>query len=449
MPYSELVKNFGRIRDYLREFYVYGFKSREEYTQKSARSYDDERRRVESWLGDYMRFGKTAEGKSVFLSIDSRVSQRNPLYQAWKAKSFTDGDITLHFYLMDILYEPGTALSLSEIMDELDRRLAGFQQPRLFDESTVRKKLKEYEREGIAVSERRGRVLYFRRADGKAWEELVGRGVWDCLEFFSEAAPCGVIGSYLLDRKETESGQGNGRRRQNGSRQGNGSGRQNGRQGNGCFAFKHHYITGAMDSEIVCLLLQAMREKRFVALETARGFHGRETVPEAVPLQLRFGVQSGRQYLMAYVPGKRRVRSFRTDNLGTVKLGENCGQFDEYRKIFQGMLPHIWGVSTQGRSGQRLEHVEFTVAYGFHEQHIHWRLVRERQCGTVEQLDEHTSRFQADVYDASELVPWIRTFLCRIVDIHFSDKKLEEQFGKDLEQMYQMYGLGPEEGEKR
>ena len=56
MAYSELIKNFERIRDYMREFYVYGFKSRDEFTQKSARSYDDERRRVESSLGDYMRF---------------------------------------------------------------------------------------------------------------------------------------------------------------------------------------------------------------------------------------------------------------------------------------------------------------------------------------------------------------------------------------------------------
>ena len=30
MAYSELIKNFARIRDYMREFYVYGFKSREE-----------------------------------------------------------------------------------------------------------------------------------------------------------------------------------------------------------------------------------------------------------------------------------------------------------------------------------------------------------------------------------------------------------------------------------
>ena len=103
MAYSELIKNFNRIRAYMREFYVYGFKSREGYTKRSARSYDDERRRIESYLGEYMRFRQTPEGKNVFLSIDSRTAKRNPLYRAWGAKSFTDGDITLHFILFDIL----------------------------------------------------------------------------------------------------------------------------------------------------------------------------------------------------------------------------------------------------------------------------------------------------------------------------------------------------------
>lgn len=56
MAYSELIKNFDGIRDYMREFYVYGFKSREAFTGKSARFYDDERRRIESWLGAYMGF---------------------------------------------------------------------------------------------------------------------------------------------------------------------------------------------------------------------------------------------------------------------------------------------------------------------------------------------------------------------------------------------------------
>ena len=94
MAYNELIKNFNKIRDYMREFYVYGFKRREEYTNKSARSYDDERRRIESWLGSYMRFRQTSDGKNVFLSIDSRAVRHNPLYKAWKTKSFTDGDTT-------------------------------------------------------------------------------------------------------------------------------------------------------------------------------------------------------------------------------------------------------------------------------------------------------------------------------------------------------------------
>ena len=135
------MKNFNRIRDYMREFYVYGFKSREEYTRKSARSYDDERRRIESWLGDYMRFRRTAEGKNVFLSIDSRISHHNPLYKAWKTKSFTDGDITLHFILFDILFDPSIEMSFSEITDQIDERLSRFSELRMFAESTVRKRL--------------------------------------------------------------------------------------------------------------------------------------------------------------------------------------------------------------------------------------------------------------------------------------------------------------------
>lgn len=72
MAYSELIKSFEKIRDYMRDFYVYGFKSREDYTKKSARSYDDERRCIESWLGGYMAFRHTAEGKNVFISVDNR-----------------------------------------------------------------------------------------------------------------------------------------------------------------------------------------------------------------------------------------------------------------------------------------------------------------------------------------------------------------------------------------
>lgn len=408
MPYTELIKNFNRIRDYMREFYVYGFKSRDEFTRKSPRSYDDERRRLESWLGDYMQFRQTPEGKNVFLSIDSRVTRHNPLYKAWRTKSFTDGDITFHFILMDIMAAANEALSVSEIMEKADEYLSVFAKPKVFDESTVRKKLKEYVSEGILATEKHGKALFYKwTGDFKCCSA-------NALDFFSEVSPCGVIGSFLLDRAAEHKE---------------------------CFAFKHHYITGAMDSEIVCQLFEAMQEKRSITLETINRRKARISENHVIPLKIMVSVQSGRQYLMAYAPKFKRIKAFRTDNIVSVKTGEISGRFDELRGKLEGMRPHMWGVSTQGRSGYRTEHVEFTVCYDDNEKHIHHRLERERRCGTVERLDANTSRFTAEVYDASELIPWIRTFICRITEIHFSDAGLERQFKNDLEEMYRMYGL--------
>ena len=78
--FQELIKNFDRIRDYMRSFYVYGFKVRNEYSEKSARTYDNERRRMESWLADYMRSEYTSKGKQICINVDSRTISQNPLY---------------------------------------------------------------------------------------------------------------------------------------------------------------------------------------------------------------------------------------------------------------------------------------------------------------------------------------------------------------------------------
>ena len=408
MAYSELIKNFSRIRDYMREFYLYGFKSRGEYTQKSARSYDNERRRIESILDGYMRFRQTPEGRNVFLSIDSRKVPHNPLYKAWKAGSFTDGDITLHFLLFDILYAPEVALTLQEITEAVDRKLAVFEEPRVFDESTVRKKLKEYAAEGLLIMEKKGKSVLYRRSEAA---QLPGR---DVLDFFSETAPCGVIGSFLLDKMEAHPGH---------------------------FAFKHHYITSSMDSEILCALFLAIWEKREVTLETIHRSDGQTHVLKAVPLQIMVSVQSGRQYLMAAADHRQRIRSFRLDNILSVSPGEVCGEYDTLRGNLERMRQHIWGVSTHSFSGARMEHVDFTVRFGPDEEHIFRRLEREKRCGTVERLSEDTARFSADVYDASEMIPWIRTFICRLTELHFSDPQLQEHFLHDLQEMAEMYGV--------
>ena len=406
MAYNELVKSFERVRAYMREFYVYGFKSRTEYDAKSARSYDDERRRLESWLGDYMRFAQTPEGKNVFLSVDSRVTRKNPLYKAWKAKSFTDGDITLHFAIFDILYKPEIKKTLAELIEAIDELLSS---SITFDESTLRKKLKEYADEGIIQIEKEGRrVLYSRSADTDI------SSLSDIVDFFSEVAPCGVIGSFLQDKQQEHPE---------------------------LFSFKHHYITSAMDSEVTAALFDAICSHRYITVDNF-GKHSKEVKTiRLVPLKIYISTQNGRQNLLAYHEKANRLNSYRLDYMSNVRIeDETCEKFDALRAALAKAENHMWGVNCKWNV-KRVEHVEFEIRIEDDEQFIVRRLEREKRCGRVEKIDDNRYRYVAEVFDSTEMLPWIRTFISRITKMNFSNRNAENKFKADIQEMYRMYGI--------
>ena len=142
--YSELIKKFETIREYLRDFYIFGFKTRNDFTRNSARKYDNERRRAEDWLRGAMSFHTNESGKSYFISADSRVIPENPLYKAFKNKSFTGYDICLHFYILDAIAD-GNEHSLRQIADSISYRWQAVPgAPNVPDDATIRNKLNEY-----------------------------------------------------------------------------------------------------------------------------------------------------------------------------------------------------------------------------------------------------------------------------------------------------------------
>lgn len=141
--FKELIKSFPKTREYIRDFFVYGFKTREEFSYKSPRTYDNERRRLESWLSPYVRKDHASNGSNISLAIDSNLLDTNPLFQVWKTKSFTDNDIMLHFLILDLLQD-GKELAAEEITDNLLKKYDV-----LFDTQTVRRKCNAYEKERL------------------------------------------------------------------------------------------------------------------------------------------------------------------------------------------------------------------------------------------------------------------------------------------------------------
>lgn len=412
MAYSELIKDFERIRNYMRQFYVYGFKSRGEYRDKSTRSYDNERRRMESWLGTYLSFRQNDLGKTTFLSVDSRSISRNPLYQAFKAKSFTAKDITLHFYLLDLLAsgEPCTVRELSyRISSEY---LSWFQRCHEFDESTIRKKLKEYEALGLLQSQKRGKELFYLRAE----DHPIHLATWcDALAFFSEVDPLGVVGSFLLDKCEPT---------------------------NTPFSFKQHYILHALESEVLLVLLGAIREHRTVMLKLYES-RLEENLSEqtVIPLKIYVSTQNGRRYLMSWHYKVKKIMLYRMDNIKTVRLQSVETNFDQYLRYASRFQENLWGVSSGVDFS--LDHIEMTLFVGKGESYVIRRLEREKRCGAIELIDNHRIRFVADVYDATEMLPWIRTFIGYIETLESSNAHMVSSFYADLERMERIYGGEP------
>ena len=407
MAFSELSKTFKRIRVYLRDYYVYGFKHTREYNEKSSRSHSYERKRLESWLKDYMTFRDDREGRITFLSVDSRQIPRNPLYQAFRTRSFTDLFITLHFHVLDMLDTLGP-LSMNRIMDCLYDRLGTFPSAKYPDSTTVGKKLNEYVQLGLLSREKHGKEYVY-----SIHRDSVPLNKWnEAAAFFSEVAPLGVIGSYVLDRIP---------------------------QAFSRFRFKHHYILNTLDSEIICTILTAMQQRKSVIFPG----HGTNTGKDlnVLPLKLYIGTQTGRQYMLAWVPATDDFHFYRTDLMDEARIGTEKEAFaipDGLEERLKNFCAHVWGVS--GNDLLQTTHIEMTVLVRAGEAFIVERLQREKRCGKVVQVDETRWRFTADVYDVREMIPWLRTFIGRIADLQCSDERVIREFWDGVADMATLYG---------
>ena len=262
--FQELIRSFPKTREYVRDFFVYGFKTRNEFKGKSPRTYDNERRRLESWLSTYVRKDYVSNGSNISLAIDSNLLDTNPLFQVWKTKSFTDNDIMLHFLILDMLQD-GKKLTVEEITDLL---LAEYET--LFDIQTVRRKCNAYEKEGLLDKEKAGKTLVFSLDNYLAVWMKSNENVLDALSFYQMAGILGIIGNELLGQLDCQ---------------------------NQTFRVKHSFFVHTLEDEILLSLLEAMNQQLHAFLTLKSSKRNMESTVTCVPLQIFVSSRSGRRFL--------------------------------------------------------------------------------------------------------------------------------------------------------
>lgn len=401
--YSELIKNFSRIRDYMREFFVFGFKTRNDFNQKSKRTYDNERRRIENYLGNLTKWEYGDGGKKVFISVDSSKISVNPFYKAYKSKSFTDNDVILHFLILDILTSNDN-LTLDEITDLINYRVEF-----LFEPQTVRNKLKEYTEYGITTATKEKKAHYYSLNRCYFEDFDITK---DAINFFSEVAPFGVIGSYINDRIGNK---------------------------NKKFQYKHNFIVNTLEDNIMLDIINAIKQQKRVIIENYSSRDNALSNFNILPLIIYVSVQTGRRYVIAQGKGKYRFSVYRLDYIKGVKVLEKDDNFAQLKLALESCFETSFSTALV-REG-KLEHFEMTLFVNEQtEDYIIKRLEREGRGGKVEKLRRNIYKYSNDVFDTNELTTWIKTFIGRVVELSGDNKKVISLFYDDVRKMVEMYG---------
>lgn len=407
--FQELVGSFPKTREYVRDFFVYGFKTRNDFRDKSPRTYDNERRRLESWLAPYVRKDHVPDGSNISLAIDSNMLDANPLFRVWKTKSFTDNDIVLHFLILDLLHN-GQKMSVEEITDSL---LTEYET--CFDVQTVRRKCNTYAKEGLLQKEKSRKCVVFYLDNTLALFLKNNEDILDALAFYQTAGVFSIIGNEILEQFDYP---------------------------NRSFRAKHSFFVHTLEDEILYKLLYAMHQKTAVELFVKSSRQETGSTQTCVPLQIFISTRSGRRFLCGYGRQRKRFTCYRLDSIKDVALTEKIEEYDELLGDLERNRPKLWGVSFQNEGKHFLDKLSMTIqVLEPDENYILTRLKQEGRNGTVRKLSPDTYLYEAEVFDCNELLPWIRTFTGRILSLTCSDKSVERRFYRDLRAMYQMYQI--------
>lgn len=404
--FKELIRRFDKIRGYVREFYLYGFKNRDDYQEKSSRTYDNERRRLESWFSGYIRSNHKGHKKSVFITMDSSRIAVNPLYQAWKSKTFTNRDITLHFLLPWLLFHQPFH-SEEELTDQLQIQFGVLE-----DTQAVRRKLSEYEQEGIFCKKKQGKQYLFSLAsDLRSHVPQLFPSLYHAVCYFQGTAPFGFVGSTIMDLWNLE---------------------------NPYFRFRNDYLIHTLEDEILLPLLRAIQEQRRLCLTVKSTKSGKSQEFVAVPLKILVSTQTGRRYVCVRRLDSRRLTSVRLDTICDVEFQDLEPEFTSCQKALSSNLSYVWGVSF-GNSRQP-ETVRMCIQLNEQsELHILNRLEREGRLGAIKRQQPGLYEYTCSCWDASEMLPWVKSFIGRIVSFTCSNPEVEKRFWNDIRLMKQMY----------
>lgn len=414
-----LIRDFENIRAILRDIYIFGCFSRDDFIEKqgiSGRKYDKEQRRISAYLPKKF-IQKRRVDKKVLLhcSYNSMDSRTNYLADTYRNKSFTALDVMAFFFVQQLLSST-EEMTASEILDALPL----LNENAIFTKDNLRVKLDELVEKGFISARKQGRMVRYRLSED-IWsvfedDELID--ICTYLQFMKNVSPLEMPYYFVYDKLalylQVE-------RKLNIAEY-------------EVFSFKHNHLFNSLDNDI---LLDILRSKKQCVLLTI-SFYTQKNDINVIPGEVIHDSVYGRQYLSCYDIGSEKETIIRIDKINRVSCGRKMNASE--KKKASGLNSR----SSKSWCTSKTEHgpEEIVIHFIFDEEKepfILRRIVNEGHGGTVSQIDKDIFEFRLQVEDPDEMIPWIRSFGERARVISSGSRETEKKIAEDWKKALEKY----------
>ena len=179
-----------------------------------------------------------------------------------------------------------------------------------------------------------------------------------------------------------------------------------------------------------------------------------------IPIKIFFSSRTGRRFVVIYDADRyKRFSAIRLDQVKDVTIikpdkDQPAYDIEKIRGSLDKNLGYMWNVSfSSDIRGSHYQKVEMKLHIDERrEKYIINRIHKEGKTGTLTKIADNTYMYEIVVFDAREMMPWLRTFIGRIEDIRFFfvDQEMEKlkevpklryTFIYDIEKLYRMYDI--------
>ena len=406
-----LIRDYENIRQILRDIYIFGCFSRDDFIEKkgiSGRKYDKEQQRISAYLPEKF-IQKRRVDKKVLLYCSYSVMDggNNHLADTYRNKSFTALDVMSFFFVQQLLNE-NEEMTAAEILDALPATNDSV----VFTKDNLRVKLDELVEKGFICIKKKGRNILYSLAEDM-WKEFSDDELMDIclfLEFMKNVSPI-EMPYYFLHEKlmlylSIERGRSVAEK--------------------DIFHFKHNHLFNTLDNDVLLEILRAMKADH--VLEVI--LYGEEKGVKVIPIEVIHDSVYGRQYLYCFDIDKARPTVIRLDRMIRASVLRKLTKDEENKKAsLAGYSDFCWCTS-----GADENLSEIVIEFRFDEQnekYILRRIQAEGHGGTIKRLDEGLYEYRIKLRDPDEMIPWIRSFGERAKVISSGQRKTEEKIAAE------------------